>query len=88
MADTSNKVSFKKVSKKSVRVRANSEDEDNDDMNKEEFEKTREIQKLRKRAAGTNIETLGSGKRQPKTICWAHFFFFYEERKLHNFGHT
>ena len=64
MADTSNKVSFKKVSKKSVRVRPNSEDEDNDDMNKEEFEKTREIQKLRKRAAGTNIETLGSGKRQ------------------------
>merc|ERR1712098_642104 len=32
--------------------------------NTEEFEKTREIQKLRKRAAGTNIETLGSGKKQ------------------------
>merc|ERR1719436_1785011 len=33
-------------------------------MNKDEFEKTRELQKLRKRAAGTNIETLGSGKKQ------------------------
>ena len=57
---------FKKVNKKPVRVRQESDDEDKDqdDMNTEEFEKTREIQKLRKRAAGTNIETLGSGKRK------------------------
>ena len=62
MTDSEVKVSFKKISKKSVRVRKNSdEDDDNEEMNTEEFEKTREIQKLRKRAAGTNIETLGSG---------------------------
>ena len=55
---------FKKVSKKSVRVRQESDEEDQEDLNKEEFEKTRELQKLRKRAAGTNIETLGTGKRK------------------------
>lgn len=55
---------FKKVSKKSVRVRHESDEEDQEDLNKEEFEKTRELQKLRKRAAGTNIETLGTGKRK------------------------
>ena len=66
MAETETKVSFKKINKRSVRVRKDS-DEDNDDteeMNKEEFEKTRELQKLRKRAAGTNIETLASVKKQ------------------------
>ena len=64
MTDSEVKVSFKKISKKSVRVRKDSdEDDDNsEEMNMEEFEKTREIQKLRKRAAGTNIETLGSGR--------------------------
>ena len=63
MTDSEVKVSFKKISKKSVRVRKNSDEDDcdNEEMNTEEFEKTREIQKLRKRAAGTNIETLGSG---------------------------
>ena len=57
---------FKKISKKPVRVRKDSDEEhsDGEDMNKDEFEKTRELQKLRKRAAGTNIETLGSGKKQ------------------------
>ena len=55
---------FKKIQKKSVRVRQESDEEDQEDLNKEEFEKTRELQKLRKRAAGTNIETLGSGKRK------------------------
>ena len=59
-------VSFKKIKKKSVRVRNISDDEENgtEDMNKEDFEKTKEIQKLRKRAGGTNIETLGTRKRQ------------------------
>ena len=55
---------FKKINKKSVRVRQESDEEDQEDLNKEEFEKTRELQKLRKRAAGTNIETLGTGKRK------------------------
>jgi len=66
MTDSDVKVSFKKISKKSVRVRKDSDDDDDnsEEMNMEEFEKTREIQKLRKRAAGTNIETLGSGKKQ------------------------
>jgi len=66
MADTENKVSFKKISKKSVRVRKDSDDEndDGDEMNKEEFERTREAQKLRKRAAGTNIETLATVKKK------------------------
>jgi len=45
-------------------VRQESDEEDQEDLNKEEFEKTRELQKLRKRAAGTNIETLGTGKRK------------------------
>ena len=67
MAETETKVSFKKISKRSVRVRKESDEEDNaetEEMNKEEFEKTRELQKLRKRAAGTNIETLASVKKQ------------------------
>merc|ERR1712126_769263 len=59
-------VTFKKIKKKALRARTNSEDEENDkdEMNKEDFDKTREIQKLRKRATGTNIETLGTRKRQ------------------------
>ena len=59
-------VTFKKIKKKAVRARHCSEDEENEkeEMNKEDFEKTKEIQKLRKRAGGTNIETLGTRKRQ------------------------
>ena len=66
MTDTETKVTFKKISKKSVRARRNSDDKDDneDEMNTEEFEKTRELQKLRKRAAGTNIEALGAAKKQ------------------------
>merc|ERR1712126_49437 len=62
-------VTFKKIKKKALRARTNSEDEENDkdEMNKEDFDKTREIQKLRKRATGTNIETLGTRKRQANT---------------------
>ena len=65
-ADFTDTKMFKKISKKPVRVRKDSDEEhsDGEDMNKDEFEKTRELQKLRKRAAGTNIETLGSGKKQ------------------------
>lgn len=47
-----------------MRARRNSEEEEGEEMNTEEFERTRELQKLRKRTAGTNIETLAAGKKQ------------------------
>ena len=44
---------------------------DDEEINQEEFDKTRELQKLRKRPAGTNIVTLALGKKINKvqTIC-------------------
>ena len=36
---------------------------DEEEINQEEFDKTRELQKLRKRPAGTNIVTLALGKK-------------------------
>ena len=36
---------------------------DDEEINQEEFDKTRELQKLRKRPAGTNIVTLALGKK-------------------------
>jgi len=63
MAETDNKISFKKKSRRPIRSRKDSDEEEIEEMNTEEFEKTREIQKLRKRTAGTNIETLAAGKK-------------------------
>ena len=45
---------------------------DEEEINQEEFDKTRELQKLRKRPAGTNIVTLALGKKINKV----HFCFF------------
>ena len=64
MADTVGEISFKKKSRRPMRARRNSEEEEGEEMNTEEFERTRELQKLRKRTAGTNIETLAAGKKQ------------------------
>eukprot|EP00092_Neocalanus_flemingeri_P006613 GFUD01007133.1.p1 GENE.GFUD01007133.1~~GFUD01007133.1.p1 ORF type:complete len:307 (-),score=107.28 GFUD01007133.1:267-1187(-) len=64
------KVMFKKSSKKRpVRQReksVSSEEEASEEFNVEDFERTRELQKLRKRAAGTNIVTLALGKKVAK----------------------
>ena len=63
---------FKKSSKKRpVRQREKSVSSDDEsgaakEFNVEDFEKTRELQKLRKRAAGTNIVTLALGKKISK----------------------
>jgi len=66
------KILFKKSAKKRpMRERektVSSEEENNvtEELNKEDFEKTRELQKLRKKAAGTNIVTLALGKKISK----------------------
>ena len=64
MADVDAKISFKKKSRRPMRVRRDSDDEEREEMNTEDFQKTRELQELRKRTAGTNIETLAAGKKQ------------------------
>ena len=64
MAEIEAKISFKKKSRRPMRARRDSDDEESEEMNTEEFQKTRELQKLRKRTAGTNIETLAGGKKQ------------------------
>ena len=43
---------------------------DDEEINQEEFDKTRELQKLRKRPAGTNIVTLALGKKINKVWSW------------------
>jgi len=65
MAET---IAFKKVSKKRPgrkrELSGSEEEESNDkDFNVEDFEKTKEIQKLRKKTAGTNIVSLALGKK-------------------------
>lgn len=62
---------FKKSKKRPARQREASLSSDEDksvteEFNVEDFEKTRELQKLRKRAAGTNIVTLALGKKVSK----------------------
>lgn len=60
------KISFKSSKKRQVRKRKDStesEEETATEFNKHEYDKTRELQKLRKRKAGTNIVTLVSGKK-------------------------
>ena len=64
MAEVDAKISFKKKSRRPMRTRRDSDDEESEEMNTEDFQKTRELQKLRKRTAGTNIETLAAGKKQ------------------------
>lgn len=68
--NTETKISFKSTKKRQVRKRQNSSDSDEgssvQEYNKEEYEKTRELQKLRKRIAGTNVVTLVSGKKISK----------------------
>jgi len=63
------KISFKSSKKRQVRQRKASSESEEDtatEFNKEEYDKTRELQKLRKRTAGTNIVTLVSGKKISK----------------------
>jgi len=63
------KISFKSSKKRQVRKRRNSSDEEDEasqEFNKNDYEKTRELQKLRKRTAGTNVVTLASGKKITK----------------------
>ena len=66
------KIMFKKSAKKRPmrqREKSASSEEENcgsEEVNMEEFEKTRELQKLRKKAAGTNIVTLALGKKISK----------------------
>jgi len=47
-----------------MRARQDSDEDESEEMNIQDFQKTRELQKLRKRTAGTNIETLAAGKKQ------------------------
>jgi len=63
------KISFKSSKKRQVRQRkesSESEEETATEFNKEEYDKTRELQKLRKRTAGTNVVALVSGKKISK----------------------
>jgi len=60
------KIKFRPSKKRQVRKRQSSDEEEEEEYNKEEYEKTRELQKLRKRAAGTNVITLVSGKKVSK----------------------
>lgn len=64
MAEIDAKISFKKKSRRPIRDRRDSDEDESEEMNTEDFQKTRELQKLRKRTAGTNIETLAAGKKQ------------------------
>ena len=76
MAENEAKVAFKSIKKRRpVRKRehSNSEDENNDgekpvddEFNKEKFEETREMQKMRKKSAGTNVVSLALGKKISK----------------------
>lgn len=76
MAESETKVEFKSIKKRRpVRKRehSNSEDENNDgekpaddEFNKEKFEETREMQKMRKKSAGTNVVSLALGKKISK----------------------
>lgn len=72
------KVQFKRSSKKRpARVKIPSEssgdEEKDEELNLSEFEKTKQLQRLRKRTAGTNIVTLALGKKISKV---ANEFFY------------
>ena len=61
------KVSFKKASRKRpVRSKADESPSEDEEINTTDFEKTKQLQRLRKRAAGTNIVTLALGKKISK----------------------
>jgi len=68
--DTQNqKVTFKSTKKRHMRKRKTSDSDDDlveTDFNKDEYEKLKELQKLRKRTAGTNVITLASGQKITK----------------------
>ena len=64
MAEIDAKISFKKKNRRPMRARQDSDEDESEEMNIQDFQKTRELQKLRKRTAGTNIETLAAGKKQ------------------------
>jgi hypothetical protein len=65
-------VQFKKSIKKQRLVRAkvqsdsSGEEAEDEEINMSEFRKTKQLQKLRKRTAGTNIVTLALGKKVSK----------------------
>lgn len=55
------KVTFKSIKKRPIRKREHSDDDE--DFNKEAFEETLELQKLRKKSSGTNVVSLALGKK-------------------------
>jgi len=61
------KVSFKKSAKKRpARSKAEESPSEDEEINTTDFEKTKQLQRLRKRTAGTNIVTLALGKKISK----------------------
>lgn len=69
MSAEDNTIKFKSTKKRQVRRRqssSSSEEEVEADFNKEDYERTRELQKLRKKTGGTNVITLISGKKISK----------------------
>jgi len=68
MEVSSTKVQFKSIKKRPIRKRGHSNEEEEhpeetDEYNKNAFEETRELQKLRKKSAGTNVASLALGKK-------------------------
>jgi len=69
MSAEETKIKFKSTKKRQVRRRQSSSEEEEEveaDFNKEDYERTRELQKLRKKTGGTNVITLISGKKISK----------------------
>lgn len=62
------KIKFKSAKKRQVRRRQSSsgEEEVEEEFNKEDLQRTKELQKLRKKTGGTNVITLVSGKKISK----------------------
>jgi len=61
-----NKVTFKSIKKAKRPMRKREHSDDEEDFNKEAFEETIELQKLRKKSSGTNVVSLALGKKMSK----------------------
>lgn len=61
-----NKVRFKSIKKAKRPMRKREHSDDEEDFNKEAFEETIELQKLRKKSSGTNVVSLALGKKMSK----------------------
>ena len=71
------KVSFKKSAKKRpARSKAEESPSEDEEINTTDFEKTKQLQRLRKRTAGTNIVTLALGKKISKVRKRRNFKFY------------